>query len=135
IHRVRVEPGSSVAATIAALQADADVLSAEPNYIRNITLNPNAPHFTDGSLWGLKKIQADAAWNISTGSSTVVAAVVDTGVNYNNPDLAANMWRNPGEIPGNGVDDDHNGYIDDVFGIDAANNDGDPMDDHGHGTH
>src|SRR3712207_8464986 len=54
---------------------------------------------------------------------------------YTHPDLAANMWRNPGEIPGNRVDDDANGFVDDVYGIDTINNDADPMDDHGHGTH
>lgn len=62
-------------------------------------------------------------------------ADIDTGVDYNHPDLAANMWRNPGEIPGNGVDDDGNGYVDDVYGIDTVNGDADPIDDHGHGTH
>src|SRR5262249_61703481 len=62
-------------------------------------------------------------------------AEIDTGVDYNHPDLKANMWRNPGEIPGNGIDDDHNGYKDDVYGYDFANNDSNPMDDNGHGTH
>lgn len=62
-------------------------------------------------------------------------AVIDTGVDYKHPDLAANMWTNPGEIPGNGVDDDGNGFIDDVHGYDFCNFDGDPADDHGHGTH
>src|SRR5205085_5286787 len=59
----------------------------------------------------------------------------DSGVNYNHPDLAANIWVNPGEIPGNGIDDDHNGYVDDIHGIDVFNGDSDPMDDFGHGTH
>ena len=135
LHRVRIAPGSSVPSAIAALRLQGDVVSAEPNFIRQIVASANDPYWSDGSLWGLRQIQADAAWNLSTGSATVVVADFDTGVNYNHPDLAANMWRNPGEIAGNGVDDDRNGYIDDVFGIDTANNDQDPMDDHGHGTH
>jgi subtilisin family serine protease len=135
LHRVRLAPGTSVRSAIAALRLQNDVVSAEPNFIRQIVLSANDPYWSDGTLWGLKKIQADAAWNLSTGSATVVVADLDTGINYNHPDLAANVWRNPGEIAGNGVDDDHNGYVDDVFGIDTANNDRDPMDDHGHGTH
>src|SRR5262249_23738821 len=65
----------------------------------------------------------------------VVIAVVDTGVDFTHPDLAANAWVNPGEIPGNGIDDDGNGYVDDVHGWDFANDDADPDDDYGHGTH
>ena len=61
--------------------------------------------------------------------------VIDTGVDYNHPDLAANIWTNPGEIAGNGIDDDGNGFIDDIHGWDFVNNDNDPMDDNGHGTH
>lgn len=89
-------------------------------------------------LWGMDLIGAPQAWNLSTGSSDVVVAVIDTGVAYNHPDLAANIWTNPNEIAGNGVDDDGNGYIDDVHGINAilgAPYPGDPNDDHYHGTH
>ena len=64
-----------------------------------------------------------------------MVGVIDTGIDYNHPDLAANMWTNPGEIAGNGIDDDGNGYVDDIHGYDFVNNDGDPMDDHCHGTH
>ena len=65
----------------------------------------------------------------------IIVGVVDTGIDYNHPDLAANMWVNPGEIAGNGIDDDGNGFVDDVHGYDFANDDGDPFDDEGHGTH
>ena len=64
-----------------------------------------------------------------------MVGVIDTGVDYNHKDLAANIWTNPGEIAGNGIDDDGNGYIDDVHGWDFCNGDNDPMDDNGHGTH
>jgi hypothetical protein len=70
--------------------------------------------------YGLSKIAASNAWQVSTGSSNVVVAILDSGINYHHEDLAPNMWRNPGEIPGNGMDDDGNGYIDDVHGIDTA---------------
>jgi serine protease len=117
---------------------------AEPNYIQYLDLTPNDSSFDQ--LWGLHNtgqtggtagadISAVAAWDITTGSMDVIVGVIDTGIDYTHPDLAANMWVNPGEIPGNGIDDDGNGYIDDVHGINAITNSGNPMDDHDHGTH
>ncbi len=108
---------------------------AEPDYIRHASLLPDDPKYQDGTLWGMDKISAPSAWDINTGSKAVLVGVIDTGIDYNHEDLAANVWTNPGEIPANGIDDDGNGFIDDVHGWDAANGDGDPMDDHGHGTH
>lgn len=80
-------------------------------------------------------IDAPEAWSVTTGSSSVVVAVIDSGMELSHPDLAANLWVNPGEIAGNGQDDDHNGFVDDVNGYDFFQNDTQPLDQHGHGTH
>jgi subtilisin family serine protease/subtilase family serine protease len=144
-RHVKFLPGENLQNAIGAFQQDPNVEYAEPNYIITSTAVPNDPRF--GEQWGLRNallprfgiagsdIKAPAAWDVHSGDGSVVVAVIDSGVNYNHPDLAANMWTNPGEIPGNFIDDDGNGYVDDVHGYDFANNDGDPMDDYGHGTH
>lgn len=111
---------------------------AEPNGILQIQLTPNDPRYPD--QWSLNNagdndIDAVEAWDMETGSESVIVADVDTGIDYLHEDLAANIWVNTGEIAGNGIDDDGNGYIDDIHGWDFINNDNDPMDDHGHGTH
>ena len=110
------------------------------------------PDDTDfGKLWGLRNtgsnepkgsagiegadVNALKAWDITKGSRAVKIAVIDTGVDYNHVDLKANMWVNSKEIPGNKIDDDNNGFVDDVYGYDFANNDSDPIDGNGHGTH
>ena len=124
---------------------DPNVIAASLNYrLYADAVTPNDPLFP--LLWGLNNtgqtggaagadISAPAAWSTTTGSAGVVIADVDTGVAYDHPDLAANMWHNPGEIPANGIDDDLNGYVDDVYGINAITGSGDPYDDNGHGTH
>lgn len=136
--------GLTVEEAIARYEHDQNVEFIEPNYIVRASELPNDPMF--GQLWGLENtgqsgatpgadIRALSAWDVFTGSSAVVVGVIDTGVDYTHPDLAANIWTNPGEIPGNGIDDDGNGFIDDMHGWDFVNNDSDPMDDYGHGTH
>jgi hypothetical protein len=138
IDHVRLPPGQSMVAAIAALRSTPDVALVQPNYVRRASGSapPNDPWWLLGFLWGLERIQAQPVWSsFTTGEPSVVVAAIDTGVEYTHPDLAANMWRNPDEIDDNGIDDDGNGYVDDIFGIDAANDDTDPMDDNGHGTH
>lgn len=107
----------------------------EPNYVVRTAVTPTDSAYVDGTLWGLNDISAPSAWDITTGSAGVVVAVIDSGVNYQHQDLSAQMWINPGEIAGNGIDDDANGYVDDVHGINAVVNGGDPRDDNGHGSH
>ena len=118
IEHLRLPQGVSVEAAIAAFRAMPGVDDVQPNYIRHIIQNvapPNDPYWLDGSLWNMSQIQAPAMWaNFTSGDGSVVVASIDTGINYLHPDLAANVWRNPLEIPGNGIDDDGDGYVDDV---------------------
>jgi subtilisin family serine protease len=129
---------------LAELRRQPAVEYAEPDYRVHVdALFPDDPHF--GELWGLHNtgqdggamdcdIDAPEAWSQTTGDSSLVVGVIDTGVDYTHEDLAANMWRNPGETE-NGLDDDGNGYVDDVFGVNCITGTGDPFDDHYHGTH
>ena len=115
-------------------QHEDSLLYAEPVYIvRTMDTTPNDQFI--GSLYGMPQINAPQAWDDHQGDQEFQIAIIDTGIDYNHPDLAANMWVNPGEIAGNGQDDDGNGYVDDIYGYDFANNDSNPMDINGHGTH
>lgn len=138
------DPSSnSVKRLIDKYHADPNIETVEPNFVVRALVTPNDPYYSStGSwgqsykdLWGIHKIDAKLAWNQTTGSGSVIVANIDTGVDRNHEDLQSNMWTNSAEIPNNGVDDDSNGYIDDYHGWDWVNNDNDPMDDHGHGTH
>jgi subtilisin family serine protease len=118
----------------AILKANPDkALRCEPNWIFSMAQVPNDPRYT--SLYGLTKMRLPLAWDFTTGSSEVVAAVLDSGVDYTHDDLEGNIKINSREVANNGIDDDANGYIDDVRGYDFVEQDADPMDENGHGTH
>ena len=124
----------TTAALMKRFSADPTVSRVSPNYWRHVdAVTPDDPGLA--YQWGLLRVGAGDAWERTTGAADVVVASIDTGVDVLHPDLAANMWHNPGEIAGNGLDDDGNGYVDDIYGIDTANEDSVPMDDYGHGTH
>ncbi len=122
---------------------DPDIETAQPNFIMKASAVPNDPYFHSGGSWGqsyddlwnLKKINLPQAWDITKGSSTVMVANIDTGVDRSHPELASNIWSNSNEIENNGKDDDGNGFIDDKYGWNFANNNKDTMDRNGHGTH
>ena len=148
-QHLKLPKGMTVEETLEIYLDDPDVEYAEPNYYRYaMDTIPDDTFF--GRLWGLHNtgqnvnstsgtvdadIDAPEAWDITTGSSSVVVAVIDSGVDYNHSDLSANIWTNPGEIAGNGVDDDGNGYVDDIRGWDFIDDDNDPIDSNAHGTH
>ncbi len=148
IQVVKVAPGSSLEQARQILMNHPDVISAEPNYILTAQKQPsdtqfvlqwalhNSGQIVDGYV-GTPGADMDAldAWSIATGSDDIVVAVVDTGCNVTHPDLAANLWTNGDEIPGNGVDDDGNGHVDDFNGWDFRDDDNDPADISGHGSH
>ena len=149
-------PEKRATAVAKALSDDPRVRYVEPNHVITTALVPDDQSF--GQLWGLDNtgqtggtpdadIDAPEAWTVETGSSNVLVAVVDTGVDFGHPDLAAQQWVNPGENCGssdptitcaeraNLLDDDGDGKVDDFRGWDFVNNDNNPVDDHNHGTH
>src|SRR5262245_54842591 len=122
-----------VASAVRALSKHPAVEYAEPNYRLYPSATPNDPL----SQWALAPISAPAAWDLTTGNSSVLVGVLDSGIDFNHPDLAANIWTNPGEVPDDGIDNDNNGYIDDVRGWDWWNGDNSVLDanENPHGTH
>jgi subtilisin family serine protease len=161
LQLVQLPNGTDVESVVKIYESNPDVLYAEPDYVITILLDqtgsiinnvnsatvlslPNDPFFSE--QWSLNNsgqiggtpgadINAKGAWDISTGSDSIVVAVIDTGVLYTHSDLSSNIWDNMGEIPDNGIDDDHNGFIDDVRGWNFVTNTSDPIDDNHHGTH
>ena len=129
---VKLPQALSVAEAMLLMADDERVSSVSPNHIKESFATPND---MDPRLWAMPKIDAPKAWDKTVGSRDgSIVAVVDTGIDYNHPDLAANMWTNPGEkLDGN--DTDGNGYVDDIHGAYVARHTGDPMDNDGHGTH
>jgi subtilisin family serine protease len=142
------DPSADVRSIVSTLRARNDVEYAEPNYfVTTDTVIPDDPSFSE--QWALRNngiyvgdyistpnadIKADQAWEITLGDPNVIVALTDTGVDQGHPDLANSIYTNPGEIPGNGIDDDHNGYVDDVHGFNVADQSGDTSDIVGHGT-
>ena len=136
IYKIRLDCGSrqSVEEALEEYRSNPYVEYAELNYIVSANSIPNDPLYAD--QWSLGKVAAQEAWNIYTGSSQTIVAVLDTGVDYNHRDLQDNMWINEAELNGTeGVDDDENGYVDDIHGYNFIYNNGDPIDDYGHGTY
>jgi subtilisin family serine protease len=153
---VRPRPGTDPLAAMRRYVADGAVRTVEPNLPRPLLETvPDDPFF--GELWGLRNtgqvhsiadpppataagapdadIDAADAWDVTMGAATTVVAVLDTGADLSHPDLVPSLWQNPGETPGNGIDDDANGFVDDLMGWDFADDDANPQDVDGHGTH
>ncbi len=123
---------------IAYLEKNATIVYAEKVPYDEITYTPNDTYYNSSTQWGLFQINAGQAWDIATGNANIIVATVDNAIEIAHPDLANQIWTNPGEIPNNGVDDDGNGYIDDVNGFDVGDNDNDPSPPGStwdHGTH
>jgi subtilisin family serine protease len=142
--RLRTIRGLTVEEAVTTYRNHPAIEYIEPNYILTIDAVPNDPRFSQ--LWGLRNtgqggglpgadIGAVPTWDSVTGSANILICVIDTGLDYLHEDLAANVWTNPAEVAGNGLDDDLNGFIDDIHGYDFLDGNGDPYDQHGHGTH
>jgi thermitase len=133
IYILHLQPGTDVQKTVHDLSTDENIEWVEPDYLAYpISTTPNDPKFP--GQWGLDKIEAPSAWDTTTGSVATPIAIIDSGIDFSHPDLSGKIWVNPGEIPGNSIDDDNDGYVDDVNGWNFVDNNNDPSDDNGHGT-
>lgn len=138
--QLNLQVGANLTGAMQRLQQLSSVLTVTPDFRVNLTAVPNDPMYA--SQWSLTgsantsgNIGATQAWDYGTGSNTIIVGVIDTGIDYTHPDLAANIWTNTREIAGNGIDDDGNGYRDDIRGWNFVANNNNPMDDNSHGTH
>lgn len=139
---VAVQKGKALERLIRDLEESGLFEYVEPDYIWQASRVPDDADFHNGRLWGLNNtgafevdIEPEGAWAITTGSRDVIVGVLDTGVRYSHNELENQMWKNPGEVPGDEIDNDENGYVDDVYGMNALSDGGDPLDEEGHGTH
>lgn len=149
VQLMKVPSGMTVETAMTLLKSRPEIEYAEPDYIATAAYTPNDTYF--GTQWSLNNtaqtiggrtgtvgadIRAVSAWDLERGTSHAVAvAVIDTGTDLTHPDLTASLWTNLAEIPGNGIDDDSNGFVDDVHGYNFVSGSGTPTDDYGHGTH
>ena len=146
--KIKISEEQDIETILQQYNNDPNVEYAEPNYIFDVFYQPNDASFS--SQWGPARIRANESWNITQGNSSIIIAIIDTGVDWDHPDLAANIWNNTDEIEANGLDDDSNGYVDDIRGYDFVNftdnsscangedctsEDINPTDFDGHGTH
>ena len=129
------ESKRTMSQTLKSLNGNKEVYFAEPNYIRKISSFAKEIRKVDYSSWWYRKANVENAWSITKGSPDVIVGIMDTGVDYRHEDLSDNIYVNKGEIPGDSIDNDNNGYVDDVYGYDFGDGDSDPMDTSEHGTH
>ena len=111
---------------------------AEKIPLDKIDLTPNDQYYNSNIMWSLFQVDAENAWDIGTGSSSIIVATTDNAIETAHPDLVNVLWTNPGEVPNDGIDNDGNGYIDDINGFDVGDNDNDPSPPNAgfdHGTH
>ena len=134
VRVAKLAANSDVPGLSSQLRGLSGIRYAHPNYITYPAFEPNDPYWND--QYGPQIVEAPQAWDTTTGSASTLIAVADTGINFQHEDFQDDMiWTNPGEIPGNGIDDDNNGYIDDVHGWDCLSDDNDTTDTSGHGSH
>lgn len=157
--RVKLPAGMSTAQAMVMMAKDDRVEYAVQNDVIKLNTDMSGeaqngvaskPENLNGQLWGINNegqtggkadadVDAPEAWTLQTGKTQSeggpLIAIIDTGINYNHEAIKGNIWTNPGEIPGDGIDNDNNGVVDDIHGFNAAADSGDPLDDNDHGSH